>query len=322
MCLDANNGKELWKNKYQAKAVTGPAASHPGPRSTPTVQDGKVVTFGASGVLSCVDASSGKEIWRKDELSDVLPQFFTAMSPLIVDGICIAHLGGQDKGVLIAYELASGNPKWKWEGEGPSYSSPVVMTVEGTKLLVILTEKSIAGVSLDKGKIVWQVATPVQKRYWNSVTPVIDGSSIIYTGQGDGTKSIKIEKQGDTFTPKELWNSKDLGTVYNTPVLKDGLLYGVSPNGNFFCLNAKTGQSLWISKDRSDNFCSLIEAGGVFLALPANKPELIVFKPSDKDYEELARIKAADTPVYAYPVIFGKQIIVKDKETVTSWSLE
>ena len=96
LCLSATDGKELWRNAYAAQAPTGPAGRHPGPRSSPAVADGKVVTLGVGGVLSCLDAGTGKVMWRKEDLSKSVPQFFTAMSPVMADGLCIAHLGGKD----------------------------------------------------------------------------------------------------------------------------------------------------------------------------------------------------------------------------------
>src|SRR5437016_4626315 len=68
LCLDAATGKELWKDKYDALGATGPASGFAGPRASPTVVNGKVVTLGVRGVLSCLDAASGKVLWRKDEI--------------------------------------------------------------------------------------------------------------------------------------------------------------------------------------------------------------------------------------------------------------
>jgi len=94
LCLDAATGKELWKNSYASMAVTGPSASqHPGPRGTPAVSNGKIVTFGAAGILSCLDVANGKLLWRKDNPSNAFPAFFTGASPLITDGMCIIHVG-------------------------------------------------------------------------------------------------------------------------------------------------------------------------------------------------------------------------------------
>ncbi len=122
------DGKEVWKDKYAAQAVTGPAARHPGPRSSPAVADGKVVTLGVGGVVSCWD-TSGKLAWRKDPFPKAAPRFFAATSPIIVDGKAIVHVGGQGKGAIIAFDLASGDEKWRWDGEGPDYGSSALMTV-------------------------------------------------------------------------------------------------------------------------------------------------------------------------------------------------
>ena len=79
-CLDAASGKVLWQDKYAAVAVTGPAGQHPGPRSSPAVAGGKVCTLGVGGVLSCLDAETGKVAWRKE--SQAWPAFFTSSSDI------------------------------------------------------------------------------------------------------------------------------------------------------------------------------------------------------------------------------------------------
>src|SRR4030042_817015 len=142
LCLKTDDGKEVWRDKYAAQAVTDAPARHPGPRSSPAVANGKVVTFGVGGVMSCLDAAGGKLVWRKDPFPKVVPRFFTSMSPIIVDGMAIEHFGGAGNGALIAYELAGGNEKWRWDAEGPEDASPGVMAVGGTKQIVTLTEKS------------------------------------------------------------------------------------------------------------------------------------------------------------------------------------
>lgn len=320
-CLNAADGKELWQNKYAAQAVNGAAARHPGPRSSPTVADGKVITLGVGGVVSCLNAADGKLLWRNEEFTKV-PQFFTAMSPIVVDGLCIAHLGAKDSGTIIAFDLATGSAKWKWAGDGPAYGSPVLITVAGAKAIATQTEKSIVGVAVADGKLLWKVATPTQGRFFNSATPIVDGQTIYYTGQGQGTKAVKIEKEGEGFAAKELWSNDKLGTGFNTPVLKDGLLFGLSDKGSFFCLNAKTGEAAWTDiVTRRDNFGSILDAGSVLVALPSSA-ELIAFKAGDKQYDELARIKLSDTPIYAHPVLAGKRVFVKDSETLTLWTVD
>jgi len=320
LCLSAADGKELRRDRYAAQAVTGPAAKHPGPRSSPAVAEGKVVTLGVGGVVSCLDAASGKVAWRNSDFADV-PQYFTAMSPIIVDGMAVLHLGGKDGGAVVAFDLAKGSEKWKWTGDGPAYASPVLMTVAGTKQIVVQTAKNLVGLAAADGKLLWQVAAPAKQRFYNCATPIVDGQTVITTGQGAGTKALKIEKQGDAFAAKEIWSNPDLGTGFSTPVLRDGLLFGLSDGGNFFCMNASTGKTLWTGSDKFDRFGAVLGAGPVILGLPASG-DLLAFKPSDKGYEEVARLKVSATPVYAHPVIAGKRVFVKGEDTLAMLEFE
>jgi outer membrane protein assembly factor BamB len=316
LCLDAATGKELWKNSYAAMAVIGPSASqHPGPRGTPAVSNGKIVTFGASAILSCLDASTGKLVWRKENPTNAFPAFFTGTSPLIVDGMCIIHLGKKDDGQVIAYDLNSGNEKWKWAGEGPAYSSPSVMTIDGKKLLIVITEKNIMALGLTDGKQLWQIATPVQQRFYNCVSPYIDGQNIYLSGQGTGTKAIRVEKTGNEYVTKELWSNTEVGAKWNTPVLKDGFLYGFTDQKRIYCLNAATGQTAWLDNAVNSDFSTIVDCGSVIIGL-TSIDNLIVLKPDGKEYSEVAKYKVSDTPIYAYPVISGNNIYIKDAETL------
>ncbi len=322
LCLDAASGDELWRYKYEAAGPTGPASRHPGPRSSPAVGEGKVVTLGVGGILMCLDAESGGEVWRKDEFPNVVPRYFTSMSPIIVDGTVIAHLGGEGNGALMAFDLSTGDLKWKWDGEGPAYSSPVLMTVGDSRQLVTMTEKSVVGVGAADGKLLWQVPFEPMRRAYNAATPIVDGDTVYITGQGRGTKAVKIEKEEEGFTAKELWNNPEVAVQFNTPVLRDGLLYGLSDKGFLFCLNAETGETAWTdATNRGGAFAAVVDAGPVLIALPGNS-ELTVFEPDAEKYAEVARIKVADTATYAHPVIAGNRVFVKDQETLALLTIE
>jgi outer membrane protein assembly factor BamB len=324
LCLDAVKGTEVWKDKYSAEAVVGPGGGHPGPRSSPAVADGKVCTFGVGGVISSLDAEKGTVLWRKD--TKEWPGFFTSASPIIVDGKCIEFIGkDQDrrkmtegKGAIIAYDLAGGEEKWKWSGEGPGYASPVLMTVEKTKQLVTLSEKAVVGIDVSNGKLLWQVDF---KARYNSVTPVVNGDTVIYAGEGSGTVAIKIEKNEDKFAAKELWKKNDSPGKYNTPMLKDGLLYGLTGGRSFYCMKAETGEVLWTDKTKRGECGGVLDAGSVLLALTSDS-ELVAFKPSNKEFAELAKYKVADSPTWAYPIIAGNRVFVKDKDSVILWTIE
>jgi outer membrane protein assembly factor BamB len=322
LCLNTATGKELWKDKYTAQAVTGAASRHPGPRSSPAVAEGKVVTLGVAGVVSCLDAGSGKLVWRKDPFSKVVPRFFASFSPIIVDGMVIAHLGGQGNGAIIAYDLASGNEKWRWAEEGPDYGSPVLLTVGGIRQIATPTEQSIVGIRVADGKLLWKYPFPPARRAYNAATPIVGKDMIVITGVGRGTKALKIEKQGSGFAAKELWSNPDLATQFNTPVLKDGLLFGLSNRNNLFCIDAQTGQTAWTDANSSGSrgFGAIVGAGSCLIAL-TNDSDLIVYKPDGKAYGEIKRYKVAETVTNAHPVVVGNRIFIKDQDSVAMWTL-
>ncbi|MBP7933840.1 MAG: PQQ-like beta-propeller repeat protein [Phycisphaerae bacterium] len=246
-CLDAASGKEIWKDQYESPGATGPASSFSGPRSSPAVAEGKIVALGVRGTLSCLEAATGKVLWRKDDFKGAVPRFFTSSSPIIIDGMCIAQLGGGDNGALIAYDLASGEQKWTWTGDSPAYASPVLMMIDGMRLIIAETERRIAAIRLADGKQVWETPFAMEQgmRGYNASTPVVDGQVLIFSGSSRGTRAIRFEKDGDGVAVKEIWRNPDQSVQFNTPVVKEGLLYGLSQSNELFCLDKQTGKTAW-----------------------------------------------------------------------------
>jgi outer membrane protein assembly factor BamB len=318
-CLDAATGKLVWEDKYPAKAPDNAAKKFAGPRSTPAAGEGKVCTLGVRGVVSCFDATTGKIVWRQN--TGDWPQYFTSSSPIIADGKCIVYVDS-----LTAYDLTNGVVKWRWTGGGTPYGSPVVMTADSTKQIVTPFAGGLAGVSLADGKLLWQVKFGKSYQSYYS-TPVFDGQTVIYSasggkGGGGSTMALKIEKKGDGFTATEIWKKPFAAHHYHTPLLKDGLLFGVSSSKNFFCLDAKTGEELWKDSTTRGDCGSILDAGPVLLSLTSDK-KLVVFKASNKEYAELARYTVADSETWSVPIIAGNRIFVKDKGgSLTLWTIE
>ena len=326
LCLNAANGKEIWKDAYNAKPVTGPAATvgggFKGTRSTPAVGEGKICTLGVAGVVSCLDAATGKVVWRKDTKD--YPSYYTSSSPIIVDGKCIVYVAA-----LTAFDLASGDSKWTWKGGGTPYGSPILMTAAGTKQVVTPTHGGLAGVALADGKELWQVKVgsgggDYQSNY---STPVIDGDKVIYSyspkGKG-GTFAIKIEKKDSGVTATEVWKKDLAAHQYHTPVLKDGLLFGTTkaPSLNLFCLNAQTGETLWTDDAKRGQCGSILDAGSVLLSWSSDK-ELVVMEPSNKAFKEIAKYKVADAETWAVPIVAGNRIFVRDRGgALTLWTID
>lgn len=319
-CLDATSNKEVWKDKYDVNFKGGPDAGYPGPRSSPAVAEGKVVTFGVNGTLSCLNAETGEKVWRIE--TKAFPRFHTSSSPVVVDKLVIVLTGSESNGGITAYDLANGEIKWKWTDEGASYSSPVLMTVGDTKMVVAETNKSVAGLSLQDGKPLWKTEYAITGRGYNASTPMVEGKTVIFSGSGRGTRAYKIEKSDDSFTPKELWTSKDTSAMYNSPVFKKGFVYGLTSADSLFCVNAESGDTVWTHTiPGRRGYGNIVDAGSVLMALtPASK--LLVFLPNEKEYKEVASYKVTDNQVYAYPIVTGNRIYIKDKDSVILWTVE
>ncbi len=317
ICLNAKNGKEIWKTAInKAPTVTGGAASHPGPRSTPYVSNGKVFTLGAGGVVACHDAKSGKLIWKNESYTKEVPQFFTSASPLVNDKLCILPLGGKENGVVVAFDVNSGLPVWTVSGIPCTYSSPVYMSVGDTYILD-QSETALVGITLD-GQVVGEIPTPGLQRFYNSSTPVIDGLNIIVGGAGTGMKMIRITTDGG-INFEEVWNNPKLGVSFNTPVIKDGFIYGNdSKFGYLFCLNAETGETAWADTVKMNRFASMLDLGPAMLSLAGNAA-MVVFEPNGSAFKELGRYKVSDTEIYAHPLAIDNKIFIKDKEKLTCW---
>ena len=322
LCVDAASGKQLWQSDGSpAPAVTGPAASHPGPRSSVAVAEGKAVAVGVGGDIACFDAANGKLLWRNEDYKGQVPQFFTGMSPVISSGVCYAHLGGPKTGTFVAFDLATGSLKWKVDGEAPPYGSPVIMTIDGTKQVVFQAQTKIVSFSLTDGKQLWELETPVGTgRVNNAASPVADGNKIFYTGLNNGVNAAEIKKTGNNFTVSKLWTNPEFTTVYNTPVLKDGFLYGISSQSRLFCIDAGTGKTAWTDETALQNFGSIVDAGQVLIAVTSNS-HFVVLRPDGQKFSKVAQLKLAETGIYSHPVVSGNRIFIKDVESLTLYTV-
>ena len=344
-CLDAATGKEIWQQKHAAAPVGGAARGFAGPRCSPTVADGKVVTLGVEGVLSCFDATNGKPLWKQDGFKGNVPRFATSSSPIVVDGLCIAQLGGS-RGGIAAYDLATGAEKWKWLDDGPAYGSPVLATVGGTRTIVAPTNSAMVALDAATGALLWRIDYS-QGRY-NAATPLLDGETLIFAGPERGMTAKKLVMREGKLAAQDLWRNTDNSVQFSTPVLKDGILYGLSTTNGLFCINAKTGETAWSAplaepagggspaggRERGGRggrgggggggaagYGSVVDAGSVLFALtPAG--QLVVFGHSREKLDRLASYKVAEGGTYAYPVIAGNRIVTKDGDSVALWTTE
>jgi outer membrane protein assembly factor BamB len=326
-CFKASNGEEIWKYAYDSPYKVNDAASDhgKGPKSTPAVAEGRIYTLGISGILTCLDAAKGKLLWQKQfgkEFKITSPLYGTATSPLIVEGLCIAHVGGHDKGSFAAFDTKTGELKWSASGDGPGYASPILATLGGKKQIVTLTQNEVITVNPSDGKMLWKL--PYTTGYdQNTITPVVYQDLVIYSGYQKPLEAVRVVQKDGKFSTEPAWENKDCGLYMSSPVLIGDRLIGLSMkrSGFLFCANAKDGKIIWQSEGRFADYASILSAGNLALVL-TNAGQLIVVDGKADKYQPVATYTVADTPTWAHPVLFGDRLLIKDREKLTLWQIK
>ncbi len=323
-CLKPEDGSVVWESRVETPYQMDPAAlDHgKGPKSTPTASEGRLFTLGVSGTLSSFDSKTGELLWRRDFKSDfpaTSPLFGAALSPLAVGDLLVVHAGGHDKGALLGLDAASGRTRWSWDGDGPAYASPILFESEGVRQVVTQTQDHIVSVDPQNGELLWK--TPFSTNYYqNSVTPVPFGGLLIFSGLDQGVFALRPVLRDGQWTVETAWKTTKASFYMNTPVLVDGLLYGLSHKrrGQFVCVNPADGDLRWGSPGREGENASIV-AAGAWLFLLTTDSELIVAKTGGAAYEPVARYTVADTPTWAHAAPMGKGVLVKDFKTLAYW---
>jgi outer membrane protein assembly factor BamB len=322
-CLDLGSGKTVWQSEpYPAPYRPGPGDGFTiGPRSTPVVADNRVFTLGISGVLSCLDARTGKQLWLKD--CQPYPPYSGA-SPLVANGLCIVHYGDGKKGGLTALDTQTGDVKWCYtDGSSPMSASPILVSLAGERQVVTCTSWNFLGVSLATGKKLWglQASFGLGTR---CVTPLVYRDLLVVADYMEPLRAVRLEKGKTGLMAKVVWKANGMPLYMSTPVHASDLLFGMSPRkrGCFFCLEAKSGKTLWESDSKQVvGNAAILNAGSVVLFLTSSG-QLVVVKPTGKAYEPIARYRVSDTQTWAHPVFLGDRLLIKDHTTLTSFRIE
>ena len=321
--LDAATGKTIWETRYNATYKPNSAATRThgtGPKSTPTFADGRLFTLGMTGAVTAFDAASGKQLWQKPG-GPVEPLYHTAMSPLVDRGLVIVHVGGHSNGALTAFDARTGDVKWSWNGDGPAYGSPVAAELGGTRQIVTMTQDNLVGVSAATGELLWRRPYTVRATR-NAVTPIIHGQTIIVSGLGMPVTGFRVANRGGTWSFEDVWTNNDVTMDMSTGVLIGNSLYGFSPrnSGQFFAIDANTGQTQWLSEPRQGDNAAIVRAGELWFALETDA-ELVVARANPKQHEIVKRYTVAEAATWAQPVLSGNRVFIKDVTNISLWTL-
>ena len=248
-CLSLADGKELWKFSYPLPIKRNHGMS----RTVPAVTDKFVVGLGPKCHVSCLDATTGKSLWGIDlvrEYGTTVPAWYAGQCPLIDgDKVILAPSGSS---LMIAADLATGKIIWKTPNPHDwkmTHVSITPMEIAGRKTYIYCGHRGVAGIAADDGSILWEtsdwkisiatVATPV---------PVPPNKIFLSGGYEAGAMMLEVSNQNGKWAAKPAFklDADTFGATQQTPILHDGHLYGVRPNGELVCLDLQ-GKVLWAS---------------------------------------------------------------------------
>jgi outer membrane protein assembly factor BamB len=321
---DVATGKAIWRAAYDAPyQMNSAATSHgKGPKSTPAHDRGRLFTFGISGILSAWQAQDGRLVWRRDFTKDfpsTWPDFGVAMSPIVVGDLVIVHAGGIGNGAVLALDVGSGATRWSWRGDGPGYASPIVADIAGTRQIVTQSQRHVVGLSLADGRLLWEI--PFTTEYeQNSITPIVVNDLLVYGGINKPTTAVRISAAAGKWQIAPAWQNADVPMYMSSPVESGGYLFGLTnrSRGQFFCLDPRTGKTMWTTKGREGENAAFVTAGGLVMAM-TTEGELVIARNSAKAFEVVKRYTLAESPVWAHPALVAGGIVVKDLDTLAYW---
>ena len=316
--LRASDGSSLWKFAYET-TYKDDFGFENGPRATPVVADGRVLTFGAAGVLHCLDLETGAKQWSVDTHAEfgVRKGFFGAAStPLVLNGRVIANIGGSDGAGIVAFDIDSGATVWAATDHEASYSSPVAARIDGALLAIFFTREGLAALEPQTGRVVFQ-------RRWrsrshasvNAAAPIVLGD-IVFLSASYGTGAIAIRLRDGEM--EVLWSGEDvIDNHYSSCVRSGSTLFGFHGRQEygqtFRAADLVTGDVLWSSERMPAG--SVIRVGDRLLLL-LETGELLLAAASREKLEVLSRAQILGRETRAFPAVADGLLFARDKDTL------
>ncbi|HCN75588.1 MAG TPA: polyvinylalcohol dehydrogenase [Verrucomicrobiales bacterium] len=316
IAIDATTGKEKWSAEAGALLTNGWGD---GPRSTPTVDGGKVYALSGKGVLVCLDTADGKEAWRvtMESLGGKVPGWGYCESPLIEGDLVICTPGGS-QGTLAAFNKNSGVKVWQSESwtDPAQYSSIIAVNHNESRQLIQLTMQSVAGVNAANGSLLWKSEFPGKTAV--IPTPIFqDGQVFVAAGYGVGCKSVKI---GPGNSVEEVYAGTDMVNHHGGVILHEGHLYGYSDRGGWTCMDFKTGAVKWTDKSLGKG--AIHCADGMLYLLEEKTGVVALIKASPRGWDEQGRFTLSPQTqqrnpkgmIWTHPVVSGGKLYLRDQE--------
>lgn len=326
VCRELQTGNECWQHLDRAYFIEG--ASGEGPRATPTVFNGRVYSFGATGILNCLDGTDGSPIWSRNVLEDYGIEnriFGMVGSPLVVDDKVIVCPGGHDAST-IAFHCDTGEEIWASGSELASYSSPQLVEFQGRRQILNFNAAGLSSHDLATGDLLWHypwVSNPAEKN--NCCQPVTFPSQVegepdrvfISSGYGMGCAMLEIKQSASGFIVEPIWRNRNLKAKFTSVVYRDGFLYGLDER-IIVCLDVQTGNRRWKRGRYGHGQLILIND---LLLIQAESGEIALVEASPESYRELTRFPALNDRTWNHPALSGRYLLLRNDREATCLEL-
>jgi outer membrane protein assembly factor BamB len=316
-CYRVSTGEPVWRHRDPVRFYESNGGA--GPRATPTLDNGRVYTFGATGILNALDAANGAVAWSRNVASDTgrsVPDWGFASSPLVVDDVVIVAAAG----TLAAYDIATGHPRWRGPSYGGSYSSPHRATIDGVVQILLLGGPGAISVEPASGAVLWEHA-------WSPgpiVQPALmdDGDILINTlapSGGLGIRRIAVTHGPGGWTIQERWTSTGLKPYFNDFVVHRGHAFGF--DGSILaCIELEDGTRKWKGGRYGNGQLVLLSDQDVLIVL-SEDGELALVKATADQFTEIARFPAIEGKTWNHPVLVGNVLLVRNGQEMAAFRL-
>ena len=325
--LNRGKGQAIWSSKLGKAGAPG-WGGFAGPRSTPATDGQIVIAVGQWGEVACFDASSGKEIWRKDMERDFggsRPEWGFAESPLL-DGDKVVVTPGGLKGAVVALNKGSGQVIWQSKDfkDPAHYSSLVGAEIGGVNQYIQLTEQSVAGVAATDGKLLWRAT----RRGATAVipTPIVQDNLVyVSSGYGIGCNLFRINASGGQFSAEQVYANKIMENHHGGVIRVGNFVYGHSDSKGWTCQDLKTGRDIWQEKQKLGKGSIAYADGRLYLREENGKGTVALIEASPQGYREHGRFNPpnrSDKNSWAHPVIAGGKLYLRDQDVLLCYDVK
>jgi outer membrane protein assembly factor BamB len=314
-CYNVTTGKPVWKHRDATRFWESNGGA--GPRGTPTLSAGRVYTFGGTGILNALDARDGSVVWSRNAASDTktkVPGWGFASSPLVVGNVVVVATAG----TLAAYDLATGEPRWVGPNGGSGYSSPHLVTIQGTPQILLLSATGATSVAPTDGQRLWEYALPSGARI---VQPALtaDGDVLLHEGEGNSMRRIAVAHGPGGWTVAERWSSDGLNPYFNDFVVHNGYAFGFG-GSSIACIDLKDGELKWKGGRYGHGQLVLLADQDLLLVL-SEEGELALVGATPDQFKELARFPAIKGKTWNHPALAGDVLLVRNGEEMAAFRL-